>query len=66
VSQPPDFDKIAALTKQLDEMCRQAEQIRAKIESTRHDTPPWPDRRRESRTFEQRESGGPARKPEAT
>ena len=62
----PDFDRIAELARRLDEIRREAEEIRARIDSNRHEVPPWPDRRRESRMFEQEESGDVPRKPEPT
>jgi hypothetical protein len=66
VTLPPDFDRIAELARRLDEIRREAEEIRARIDSSRGDVPPWPDRRRESRMFEREESGGVPRKPEPT
>jgi len=54
VTTPPDFDRIAELNKRLDEMCREAEEIRAKIVSTRKGPVAWPDReRRRSQTTEE-------------
>jgi uncharacterized protein Yka (UPF0111/DUF47 family) len=66
VSLPPDFDRIARLNKRLDEICREAEEIREKIQSARHDGALWPDRRRESRMFVEEESSSLPRKPEPT
>jgi hypothetical protein len=66
VSRPPDFDRIAELNKRLDEMCREAEEIRARIASARHSTPLWPDGRHESRMFDEKESRASRRKGEGT
>jgi uncharacterized protein Yka (UPF0111/DUF47 family) len=66
VTLPPDFERIAELNKRLDEICREAEEIRAKIESARRDPALWPDRRRESRMFVEGESPNPPVEPEPT
>jgi hypothetical protein len=66
VTLPPDFDRIAELNKRLDEICREAEEIRAKIESARQDGPLWPERRHGSRMFLEEEPRIHPRKPEPT
>jgi hypothetical protein len=66
VSQEPDFERIAELARRLDEICREAEEIRTRIESHQRDPAPWPDRRRAPRLFEEEEIAGTPRKPETT
>jgi hypothetical protein len=66
VSLPPDFDRIAELNKRLDAICREAEELRAKIETARHDPALWPERWREVRTFAETETPHPRVKPEPT
>jgi hypothetical protein len=61
-----DFDRIAELAKRLDEIRREAEEIRAKIDSTRQAPPVWPDRRHGSRAFGEEKSDSLPRKPEPT
>ena len=60
----PDFDRIAELNKRLDEICREAGEIRAKIESNRNEGSSWPNERPEARTYDEMESRYPPRKPE--
>jgi hypothetical protein len=64
VSRPPDFNRIAELNKRLDEICREAEEIRTRIVSTRKDPPPWPNRKPERSATEEEESASPPGKPE--
>jgi hypothetical protein len=63
---PPDFDRIAELNKRLDDICREAEEIRAKITAARTDAAMWPDRRHETRMFNEEASATPPRKPQPT
>ena len=64
MTRPPDFDRIAELNKRLDEICREAEEIRTKIVSTLKDPPPWPDRTRERSSTEEEEPASLPEKPE--
>jgi hypothetical protein len=66
VSSLPNFDRIAELNRRLDEMCREAEEIRARIASARHDLAMWPERRHESRMFAEEEMPAPSKEPKRT
>jgi hypothetical protein len=52
MSELPDHDRVRDLLDRLDEIQRESRLIRQRIESIRHQSPEWPDRRRMSRLFE--------------
>jgi hypothetical protein len=65
VTRPPDFDRIAELAKRLDEICREAEHLRAQIESNTHEPPIWPTDQSGLSMFEHEKSGRrSSKKPE--
>lgn len=51
MSQPSDLDRIVELTKRLEELCREGEEIRDKIARIAREAPLWPDRRVVGRLF---------------
>jgi hypothetical protein len=40
---PPDVDRIAELTRRLEEICRESRRIRAEIAAMALSAPAWPD-----------------------
>ena len=40
---PPDIDRINDLTRRLDDICREAQSIRAEIKAMALEVPSWPD-----------------------
>jgi hypothetical protein len=52
VSKPPNIERIAELTKRLEEMCREAQFIRERINNLSSERPVWPNDRNGARLFE--------------
>jgi hypothetical protein len=45
----PDFDRMTELVRQLEDICREAEDIRARLRAETERVSIWPDRRRPDR-----------------
>lgn len=52
MSELPDHDRIRKLLKRLDQIQRESEQIRERIENIRHESPEFPSRPGPSRLFD--------------
>jgi hypothetical protein len=52
MSEPFDRDRVSRLINRLDEIQRESERIRNRIQTERRRGAPWPERRRSSRLFD--------------
>ena len=54
MAQYEDHERVRELLKRVDEITKESEVLRQRIEEVRNNSPEWPDRRPVSRTFDDR------------
>lgn len=60
-----DLDRLAELANRLEEMCREAENLRDRVRDMAQQPPFWPERRRASRLPSARAEPGPPATPDS-